>query len=366
MNLNSAGVVKGVINAASVQYPDAIGGEAAWYGAELAKRDHWIWHLNAAEIAELERATELFLATGLPLESVSISNFPLPQLARKLAQTLRELQHGRGFVMIRGLPVQKYELRFSAALYLGLGRHFGSLRSSNGKGHLLGHVKDVGMKIEEATTRFYQTNRRLEYHTDSADIVGLLCLQTAMRGGESYIVSSTTLYNEIVKRRPDLVPALFTPFPTDRRGEVPMGMLPWFEIPIFNWYQGHLSAIYLRHYIEEAQRLFPQAPRLTKDQYDAMDLIDELVNDPALHLQMAFEQGDMQFLHNHTIFHSRNDFENWPDPARHRHLLRLWMAPDSARPLPEVFAPRYGSVTAGERGGIIVPGTRLTVALSAS
>jgi Taurine catabolism dioxygenase TauD, TfdA family len=346
--------------------PGAIDSAAVWYGPEQAQRDDWIWQLSADEIAELERATAAFLASGLPLESVSVANFVLPTLAGKLNQTLHQLVHGRGFIMIRGLPVRNYELRFSAALYLGLGRHFGSLRSSNGKGHLLGHVKDIGMKIEDATTRFYQTNRRLEYHTDSADIVGLLCLQTAMRGGESFIVSSTTLYNEILKRRPDLLPALFLPYPTDRRGEVPAGMLPWFEIPIFNWHEGQLSAIYLRHYIEEAQRLFPQAPRLTPEQCAAMDLIDELVNDPALHLQMSFEQGDMQFLHNHQILHSRNDFQNWPEPARHRHLLRLWMAPESARPLPPVFAPRYGSLTPGDRGGIIVPGTRLTVSLSAT
>jgi hypothetical protein len=139
-------------------------------------------------------------------------------------------------------------------------------------------------------------------------------------------------------------------------------MQPWFEIPIFNWHAGFLSGIYLRHYIEEAQRRFAGAPRLTPDQYAVMDLIDALVNDPAIHLQMAFLPGDMQFLHNHQILHSRNDFENWPEPARHRHLLRLWMAPSAGRPLPPVFAPRYGSLTPGDRGGIVVPGTRLSVA----
>ena len=205
----------------------------------------------------------------------------------------------------------------------------------------------------------------LEYHTDSADIVALLCLQTAKSGGESFIASSMTVYNEILKRRPDLIGAAFLPFPTDRRGEVPAGMKPWFEIPIFNWHAGLLSGIYLRHYIEEAQRRFPDAPRLTADQYAVMDLIDELVNDPAIHLQMAFLPGDMQFLHNHQILHSRNDFENWPEPERHRHLLRLWMAPPEGRPLPEVFAPRYGSVTPGERGGIVISGTRLKVPLEA-
>jgi hypothetical protein len=246
---------------------------------------------------------------------------------------------------------------------MGIGRHMGSLRSSNGKGHLLGHVRDQGAKVE-AGARFYQTNKKLDYHTDSADIVGLLCLQKAKQGGESFIASSMAVYNELVKRRPDLIPAMFTPYPTDRRGEVPEGRDPWFEIPIFNWYHGELSCVYLRHYIEEAQRRFPNAPRLTQEQVEVMDLIDAILQEPGFALQMAFEPGDIQLLHNHQILHSRNDFENWPEPERHRHLLRLWIAPPSGRPLPDYFASRWGNTTPGDRGGIIVPGTKLSVELS--
>ncbi len=342
-----------------------IGGASAWVGPELACRVDWIVRLESAVIYEIDAAVRHFKASGEPMQSISRTSFPLPALGRKLDTLLGELLEGRGFVMLRGFPVQRYDLESAAIAYLGLGRHLGSLRSSNGRGHLLGHVKDVGADIKDGNTRFYQTSRRLEYHTDSADLVGLLCLATAKSGGESFLASSVTLYNEILRRRPDILPAAFLPYPTDRRGEVPAGMLPWFAIPIFNWHAGRLSTMYLRHYIEEAQRRFADAPRLTPAQVEVMDLIDELVNDPAIHLQMAFEAGDMQFLHNHQILHSRNDFENWPEPARHRHLLRLWMAPASARPLPAVFAPRYGGVTAGDRGGIIVPGTRLSVSLTA-
>lgn len=339
-----------------------VNGPGAWYGRDLARKKDWELHLTSPEIAEIDTAIVAFRTTGVPLQDISEQSFPLPTLGPRLRALLRELLEGRGFFMLRGLPVERYDIQTAAIAYLGIGRHFGSLRSSNARGHLLGHVKDVGADIKDGNTRFYQTNRRLEYHTDSADLVGLLCLQTAKAGGESFIASSMTVYNEIRKRRPDLLAAAFLPFPTDRRGEVPAGMQPWFEIPIFNWHAGFLSGIYLRHYIEEAQRRFPEAPRLTPDQYAVMDLIDGLVNDPAIHLQMAFRPGDMQFLHNHQILHSRNDFENWPEPARHRHLLRLWMAPTAGRPLPPVFAPRYGSLTPGDRGGIVVPGMRLSVA----
>ena len=142
---------------------------------------------------------------------------------------------------------------------MGIGSYFGRPRSQNAKGHLLGHVKDLGLDIADPRVRYYQTNRRLEYHTDSIDVVGLLCLKTARAGGESFIVSSVTIYNEILARRPDLVPALFEPFATDRRGEVPEGMKPWFDIPMYHWHAGRLTCIYVRQYIESAQRTSPQA-----------------------------------------------------------------------------------------------------------
>jgi hypothetical protein len=278
---------------------------------------------------------------------------------------LAELLEGRGFVLLRGLPVERMSREEQAIAYLGMGSWLGSFRSQNAKGHLLGHVKDLGLDIRDPRVRYYQTNRRLEYHTDSVDIVGLLCLKTAKAGGESYLASSMTVFNEVLARRPDLVPALFEPYPTDRRGEVPEGMRPWFDMPIYHWHAGRLTCIYVRQYIESAQKLFPEARRLTAAQREAMDLIDTLCNDPQVHLAMDFRPGDIQLLHNHQILHSRGDFENWPQPERHRHLLRLWLAPREARPLPEVFAPRYGSVVPGARGGIVVKGTTLKIPLEA-
>ena len=296
---------------------------------------------------------------------MSPANFSLPTLGPALRAILQELLEGRGFILLRGLPVQSWSRERQALAYLGIGAWLGRFCSQNAKGHLLGHVKDLGLDIRDPHVRYYQTNRKLEYHTDSVDIVGLLCLRPAKAGGESYIASSMTVYNEILRRRPDLMPALFEPFPTDRRGEVPEGMKPWFDIPIYHWHAGRLSCIYVRQYIESAQKLFPEARRLTRAQVEAMDLMDELCNDPAIHLAMDFRPGDIQLLHNHQILHSRSDFENWPEPERQRHLLRMWLAPPEARPLPEVFAPRYGSVTPGARGGIVVKGTRLKVVLEA-
>ena len=345
-----------------MDYEPAVG-PGVWYGRDLARRDDWIRHFTADELAEIEAAVEI--AKRVPMEQISPAHFPLPRLGAVMRKVRGELLEGRGFILLRGLPVERMTREQQAIAYLGLGSWLGRFRSQNAKGHLLGHVKDLGLDINDPNVRYYQTTLKLEYHTDSVDLVGLLCLKTAKAGGESYLASSMTVYNEILKKNPDLLPALFEPFPTDRRGEVPEGMKPWFDIPIFHRHAGKLTCIYVRQYIESAQRHFPEARRLTREQYAAMDLVDELCNDSAIHLAMDFRPGDIQILHNHQILHSRGDFENWPEPERHRHLLRLWLAPREARPLPEVFAPRYGSVVPGERGGIVVKGTSPKVPLEA-
>ncbi len=344
---------------------EPVAGRAAWYGRDLAARRDWTRTFSPAEIAEIEAAVHAFRANGQALATIHPDVFPLPLLGQVMRRLLTELLEGRGFVLLRGLPVDRWTREQQAIAYMGLGSWLGRPRSQNAKGHLLGHVKDLGLDIRNPNVRYYQTNRRLEYHTDSVDIVGLLCLKAAKAGGESYLASSMTLYNEVLRRRPDLLPALFEPFPTDRRGEVPRGMKPWFDMPIFHRHAGRLSCIYVRQYIESAQKSFPEARRLSRAQIEAMDLLDALCNDPEIHLAMEFRPGDVQLLHNHQILHSRSDFENWPEPERHRHLLRLWLAPPEARPLPEVFSPRYGSVVPGERGGIFLEGTQLKVPLEA-
>jgi hypothetical protein len=169
------------------------------------------------------------------------------------------------------------------------------------------------------------------------------------------VVSSTTLYNEMRERRPDLAAVLLEPFHVDRKGEIPEGRGPHYPLAVFHWYGGLLSTIYARDFIEAAQR-FDDVPRLTPEQIEAMDLLDDLAADAGIHLDMVLEPGDVQLLHNQQTLHARTAFEDHPEPERKRHLLRLWLAPESGRPLPPVFAERYGSVEPGMRGGIRVAG----------
>ncbi|WP_416859550.1 TauD/TfdA family dioxygenase [Mesorhizobium sp. M8A.F.Ca.ET.057.01.1.1] len=230
------------------------------------------------------------------------------------------------------------------------------------QGHILGHVRDIGADARDTKTRIYQTAERQTFHTDSADVVGLLCLQDAMQGGESLLVSTVTIYNEMRKMRPDLVRLLFDPIATDRRGEIPEGQKPYFEIPVLNWHAGLLTGIYQRQYIDSAQR-FPDAMRLSAAHVEALDLFDSLANDPQLNLSMRLRPGDMQFVYNHPLLHDRMGFRDWPEPDKRRHMLRLWLSIPGDRPLPDCFRQRYGSIEIGDRGGIIVEGTRLNVPL---
>jgi hypothetical protein len=332
---------------------------AAWHGPEMAARTDWLMHLTAADLTEIEAATRAVTARDADIATITAHDFPLPSFGAKLKARFRdEVLNGRGFLLLRGLPVERWSIREAATAYFGLGAHLGSARSQNGKGHVLGHVQDLGLDAADPNVRIYQTRERQTFHTDSCDVVALLCLKTAQSGGLSALVSSTTIFNEMRRRRPELLKLLFERIATDRRGEVPEGGKPWFEIPVFTWHQGNLNAIYQRQYIDSAQR-FPAAPRLTPAHVEALDLFDALADDPKLNMTMEFRPGDVQFVHNHTLLHDRTAFVDWPEPERRRHLLRLWLAANDARPLPEVFAQRYGSTTIGDRGGVIVKGTTL-------
>jgi hypothetical protein len=326
----------------------------------MAARGEWMELLTSDELAEIENASQRLARMDADWQTLRNDDFPLPTLKPRLARLLHEVLEGRGFALVRGLPVERWGPRLSSVAFLGLGLHLGNLRSQNKHGHLLGHVKDTGLSSQDPNVRIYETRERQNYHTDSCDVVGLLCLHPAKSGGLSSLVSSVTIFNEMRKRRPDLARVLFEPLETDRRGEVPAGHKPFFSIPVFNWHADLLSTVYHRSYIESARR-FPGVPPLTKEQIEALDLFDELANEPGLHFCMELQAGDIQLVHNHVLLHDRTAFEDWPEPKRKRHLLRLWLAPKSARPLPPVFADRYGSVIPSERGGISVSGTRYMV-----
>ena len=339
--------------------PDAITSPVAWTGRDMmAAPERWTYRLSDADVAEIENAATIFIDSGRPLGQITRDLFPLPEFGVWLESLRETLIHGIGFQLITGLPVETYSGDMRATIFCGIGSHIGRARSQNAAGHLLGHVRDVGADINDPNTRIYQTTSRQSFHTDSCDVVGLLCVREAMSGGDSMLASSMTAYNEILKRRPDLAPHLFLPVATDRRGEVPENEDPFFTIPVYSWHRNFLTCIYQRNYIDSAQR-FETAPRLSAQQLEALDLLDNIVNEPDMHLRMRLQPGDMQFVYNHSLLHDRTGFTDWPEAEKRRHLLRLWLAVPEDRPLPAVFAQRYGSVDIGDRGGVITSETVL-------
>lgn len=349
------------------QAPALATGPQAWYGRDMAARAaEWSHEWTAAEINEIGEAVAAVETAGLDILQVDRDAFPLPTVGPRIAATKRYVLDGPGFFLLRGLPTGDWTIRQAAIAFWGLGAHIGRPCSQNGKGHVLGHVKNLGLDYNDPMARGYQTSARLPYHTDSSDIVGLLCWRPSKSGGLSSIVSSTTVYNEILKRRPELMATLMQPFYRTRWGEVPEGKKPWAEVPVFMPCEGRVISHYVRSAIRKGQ-LLPDAPPLTDKQTAALDLVDEIAGEADVHLDMDFRPGDIQLVCNHSTWHSRTAFEDFEAPEMRRHLLRLWLACADGPSLPRWMTESYEGKTAdGRPNGIQVPGVPLIAPLEAA
>ena len=167
-------------------------------GGRLARDTSWIVTLTEAEIADIDRALAAARASGRPLEEIDRASFPLTVMRPRLEQALAEMYDGRGFVVLRGLPVERYSDDDVGLIFWGMGRYLGAPLYQNPQGELLGHVYDHGRTYGNIDVRGYETNAYLPYHTDAGDMVGLLCLRRGLEGGLSSIVSSVTVHNEIL------------------------------------------------------------------------------------------------------------------------------------------------------------------------
>lgn len=340
--------------------------EQAWMGAEMdARRKEWLLEWSPDEIQEIESAVSSVEARGLDLLDITKDDFPLQATLERISAVKLDVLHGRGFVLIRGLPVERWSDFQSAIAFWGIGLHLGEPCPQNGKNHVLGHVKNLGLDYSDPQTRGYQTNAGLHYHTDLSDIVGLLSLRASKSGGLSSIASSTAIWNTLAARRPDLARVLMQPYCQTRWGEIPEGKQPWAEAPIFMPCGDRMIARYVRSSIKKGQDL-PGVPRMSNAQIEAMDLLDEITSEAGVTLEMELQPGDIQLLCNYNILHSRTAYEDWPEPGRRRHLLRLWLACNDGPALPGSLLQNYEGLTEGGRpNGILVPGVPLSAPLDA-
>ncbi|MFN2375443.1 MAG: TauD/TfdA family dioxygenase [Candidatus Binatia bacterium] len=297
---------------------------AAWTGAQLSQGEQWIYRLSPAEAAAAEQIAAGLRALGKPREDLNASDVDPGALAPALKSWREALHRGLGFVLIRGLPLEHMTSEDAASVYWAIGLHLGKPVPQNFLGETLTDIRDTGANPEDPSTRLYKTRAEQDFHTDGADIIGLLCLKTSKSGGESRIVSSVTVYNEIASRRPDLASVLFEDFYWhyfEPQMEAPVH----FTRPICAERGGGLNTAFIPWYIRRAQEL-PGVPAFTPQQEEVIALMEQTANDPRLYLDMEFLPGDIQLLKNSVILHKRTAYEDWEEPARKRHLLRLWLA----------------------------------------
>ena len=296
-----------------------------WKNSDVSSDRSWEISLSAEQTTEIISVARDAIASGATLETLSIDSFPLASWDVVIDKVNTDLSSGRGFVLLHGFPVDELSEEETQIAYYGLGMHLGIPVRQNSNSELLSHIRDDRMEQTGQIKRLYRTRERQDFHTDAADIIGLLCLHKAKSGGESKIVSSTMLYAEMMRRRPDLVDELRVPMHWDKQDEHKEGEQPWFTLPPIFDLNGEARIFYVGWYIRNAER-WPEVPRLTPKQLEAMELLESIANDPEVHVDMAFEPGDIQFLNNGRILHAREAYEDWEDPAQRRHLLRMWLA----------------------------------------
>jgi hypothetical protein len=328
-----------------------IEGPAGWRGEELAASRDWIHEFSPEEITEIEDALSAARGHGKTFDTLTKADFPLPNVSTRIAVARDFLENGRGIYQIRGIQTDTYSKNDLRLLYWGIGRHLGTAVSQSKDGDILGDVRNVGVDIHSPQGRGYKSNQRLNFHTDSADVVGLFVLCVAKNGGLSKVASSVAVHNGILCRRPDLLEILYRPFYWSWNQQEPPGAPPYYRQPIFSEHEGKFSCRYIRGQINNAQR-FPEVPRLSPDQIEALDLLDAVTNDESFHITYEFKPGDIQLLNNHTCFHARTAFEDYPEHERRRHLLRMWLSVENSRPLSPLMAPIYQDQRPGVvRGG---------------
>ena len=310
---------------------------AAWRGDRMAARGDWVVELEPAMVEEIEAAVATAAERGVEIFDLARDDFPLAHTGRRLEAMLGELEGGRGFVLLKGLPVSRWSEAQTRIALWGLGAHLGRPVGQDLAGSLLHDVRDIGRAFgSDRSIRYFQTSHAIRLHTDGGDVFVLGCLRQGARGGRTLVVSAVEVFNEIVRRRPDLAVVLQQDFWMDARGQRADGARCQ-VLPVYTWHAGRLSVLLKAEYIYSAQR-FDDVPRLTAAQVEALELFHRITEEPGMALGLELRPGDVLLASNHTIVHGRTEFEDPPDPADRRHLLRLWLTIPNGRPLPPHYA----------------------------
>ena len=327
----------------------------AWTAADAKNDTSWVLRLTAEEAEGFDAALKHARQVGKPFVQMTQADFPLPTASRLALERAIACTQGRwGMCLVKGLPTERWTEDEARLAYWGMGLYMGTARTQNRASQFMNDVRDEGGTYKTTGGRGYNTNASLDFHCDSCDVVGLLCRREAKLGGESKVVSSIALRDEVARRRPDLVEVLQGAWYHSYQGAQAPSEPPFYMCPILGNDPEHFAMRANRKNVMAAQRDFPEVPRLTPAQIEVLDLMDKVMADPALCFSMWLERGDMQLLNSYVTLHSRTDFQDHDDPSLKRHLFRLWLAVPTSQPLPGQWQTYFGDVRAGSvRGGLV-------------
>ncbi|MBS0640174.1 MAG: TauD/TfdA family dioxygenase [Proteobacteria bacterium] len=304
----------------------------AWTSTSIGGKAGLTQHLTPEQIAGFD--TLLARTRQKKPQEVTRADFDHPAvnaLAAELAQTIR---HGRGAVLLTGLSADRYSEEDLQRIYWGIGTHLGTAAVQSSLGDRLGHVRHVK---DDPVARGYRSNEELTPHTDSYPIVGLLCLQRAETGGYSRMVSALAIHNEILRTRPDLLPALYEGYYyAVVEARFSASPVTEFRIPVFGCVGDRVSVCYSRHFIDRAAEL--RGEPLPPATQEALDYFDALADRDDLRARFMLEPGEMMLWHNFQMLHARDSYED--SPQHTRHLVRLWLKIPDDHPMPDVMLER--------------------------
>ena len=313
-------------------YGTPIDHPGAWKAADFTTSADYTIELGATQLGDIERAVRQIKAAGLGLDDLRREHFEVPSLRPVIDEIRRQIEDGRGFVVVRRLPVEDHSKDEIGLIFWGIGTYLGRGLSQSVLGDRLGHVKDFSR--EDRLARAYRNKQELSPHTDSCDLVGLACLRNAKFGGVSRLTSALTVHNVMLKEYPDSLERLYRGYVFHRRGEEKPGDLPYtpYRVPVYSNTEGKVSARYVRTYVEAGEaaagRPMGEAERAVLDHFE------EVTKRPGLMLEFTLQPGEIYFINNYTILHARTAFDDGDaEEDRRRHLLRLWLDVPGMRPV---------------------------------
>lgn len=310
---------------------------SAWRGDQLVTSTEWIRVLTDDERAELVEVGRRFVQEDPDLRVAVAADYPLQACAGLIAECGEQMDDGRGFILVRGLDPAELGDEMCGAIFYVMGLHLGEPMRQNEEGDLIDHVIATSDRtMDDPTAMPSRIRDRLPFHSDSSDAVALMCLRPARSGGASSLVSGATIYNEMLRRRPDLAAHLFDEYHWDWRRQDVHAPANTYTSPVCSYVDGTFSSYAGSTMVFSAQG-YPEVPKISDAQREALELYDEISQEPGLAIDMDFQPGDIQWLLNYAALHSRTAYDDWPEVERRRHLLRLWITRDVGRPITPGF-----------------------------